>query len=88
MVGDMRTTFIAWLRRTESQLQDAKGELLREKEEFEGEKARVWKQFMTDKQKECVFFFERYFLYFQFIFYVYFFYLIEQNVGRPPIYIY
>lgn len=52
MVGDMRTTFISWLRRTEGQLQDAKGELLREKEEFEDEKSRVWKQFMAEKQKE------------------------------------
>ena len=52
MVGDMRNAFISWLRRTESQLQDAKLDLIREKESFEDEKSRVWRQFMQEKQQE------------------------------------
>ena len=52
MVGDMRNAFISWLRKTESQLQDAKLELIREKESFEDEKSRVWRQFMQEKQQE------------------------------------
>ena len=53
MVGDMRNAFISWLRKTESQLQDAKLDLIREKESFEDEKSRVWRQFMQEKQQEC-----------------------------------
>lgn len=52
MVGDMRNAFISWLRKTESQLQDAKLDLIREKEGFEEEKSRVWRQFMQEKQQE------------------------------------
>ena len=52
MVGDMRNAFISWLRKTESQLQDAKLDLIREKETFEDEKSRVWRQFMQEKQQE------------------------------------
>ncbi len=52
MVGDMRNAFISWLRKTESQLQDAKLDLIREKESFEDEKSRVWRQFMQEKQQE------------------------------------
>jgi len=52
MVGDLRRTFIGWLKKTESDLGAAQHDLKRERQAFEEEKTRVWKQFMAEKQKE------------------------------------
>eukprot|EP00746_Dinoflagellata_sp_MGD_P002505 gnl/MRDRNA2_/MRDRNA2_104885_c0_seq1.p1 gnl/MRDRNA2_/MRDRNA2_104885_c0~~gnl/MRDRNA2_/MRDRNA2_104885_c0_seq1.p1 ORF type:complete len:595 (-),score=100.09 gnl/MRDRNA2_/MRDRNA2_104885_c0_seq1:103-1887(-) len=52
MVGDLRRSFIGWLKRTETELKEKKGDMRREKQAFEEEKIQVWRQFMAEKQKE------------------------------------
>ncbi|CEM14152.1 unnamed protein product [Vitrella brassicaformis CCMP3155] len=52
MVGDLRRTFIGWLKKTESDLRRERDTLRQERQSFEEEKARVWKQFMTEKTVE------------------------------------
>ncbi|KAL8272103.1 hypothetical protein Esti_003946 [Eimeria stiedai] len=52
MVGDLRRTFISWLRNTESELKRERADLVRQRREFEEEKRKVWALFQQDKQNE------------------------------------
>ncbi|XP_026193188.1 influenza virus NS1A-binding protein homolog [Cyclospora cayetanensis] len=52
MVGDLRRTFISWLRHTEAELKRERNDLVRRKREFEEEKKKVWALFQQDKQNE------------------------------------
>eukprot|EP00923_Selenidium_pygospionis_P004328 GHVN01006913.1.p1 GENE.GHVN01006913.1~~GHVN01006913.1.p1 ORF type:complete len:739 (-),score=136.93 GHVN01006913.1:59-2275(-) len=52
MVGDLRRTFIGWLKKTESELRRECDRLNIERREFEEELRRSKKQFLTEKQHE------------------------------------
>ncbi|CAD7943012.1 unnamed protein product [Amoebophrya sp. A120] len=52
MVSDLRGVFMDWLRRSEREMADARAELAAAKKAFEDEKAKVWKEFMKEKQAE------------------------------------
>mmetsp|Transcript_123469 Transcript_123469/g.360567 ORF Transcript_123469/g.360567 Transcript_123469/m.360567 type:complete len:610 (+) Transcript_123469:95-1924(+) len=53
MVGDIRKTFTLWLEKAEQQIQEECASLRKERQEFEEEKARVWQEFVVQKQGEC-----------------------------------
>eukprot|EP00929_Paragymnodinium_shiwhaense_P106234 TRINITY_DN71472_c0_g1_i1.p1 TRINITY_DN71472_c0_g1~~TRINITY_DN71472_c0_g1_i1.p1 ORF type:complete len:615 (+),score=145.36 TRINITY_DN71472_c0_g1_i1:146-1990(+) len=52
MVGDIRKTFLMWCTKAEAQIRDEYSSLQREKQVFEEEKARVWQEFLSQKQAE------------------------------------
>eukprot|EP00922_Rhytidocystis_sp_ex-Travisia-forbesii_P029214 GHVS01042775.1.p1 GENE.GHVS01042775.1~~GHVS01042775.1.p1 ORF type:complete len:510 (+),score=87.92 GHVS01042775.1:226-1755(+) len=52
MVGDLRRTFIGWLKKTEMELRRERDTVTNDKKSFEDEKSRVWKQFQTEKKLE------------------------------------
>merc|ERR1719253_79757 len=52
MVGDLRRTFVGWLKKTEAHLERRKEELERDRATFEQEKQRMWKTFQAEKQRE------------------------------------
>lgn len=52
MVGDVRRTFFSWVKNAEQSLQDGHEQLRRERDAFEEEKARVWQEFVGQKQVE------------------------------------
>eukprot|EP00921_Rhytidocystis_pertsovi_P010744 GHVQ01017303.1.p1 GENE.GHVQ01017303.1~~GHVQ01017303.1.p1 ORF type:complete len:553 (+),score=99.76 GHVQ01017303.1:188-1846(+) len=52
MVGDLRRTFIGWLKKTEMELRRERDGVMNEQRQFEEEKTKVWKQFQSDKQLE------------------------------------
>eukprot|EP01066_Platyproteum_vivax_P007752 Platyproteum_vivax@DN310_c0_g1_i1.p1 len=52
MVGDLRRTFIGWLKKTEMDLKREKENMALERQQFEDEKTKVWKQFMAEKAIE------------------------------------
>lgn len=52
MVGDIRRTFTVWAQRAEQRLRDDAINLQREQQAFEEEKARVWQEFVSQKQIE------------------------------------
>lgn len=52
MVSDLRRSFVGWLKRTEAELKQQRGDLRREKEAFDEEKLTVWRQFTAEKQRE------------------------------------
>jgi len=52
MVGDIRRTFSSWVQRAQSQIKEGYSQLKREREAFEEEKARVWHEFVSQKQTE------------------------------------
>mmetsp|Transcript_77000 Transcript_77000/g.238478 ORF Transcript_77000/g.238478 Transcript_77000/m.238478 type:complete len:600 (-) Transcript_77000:133-1932(-) len=53
MVGDIRKTFTLWLEKAEQQIHEECVTLRKERQEFEEEKARVWQEFVGQKQSEC-----------------------------------
>mmetsp|Transcript_54508 Transcript_54508/g.100853 ORF Transcript_54508/g.100853 Transcript_54508/m.100853 type:complete len:577 (-) Transcript_54508:72-1802(-) len=52
MVGDLRRSFVGWLRKTEMEIKQQKSELARARQAFEEEKLSVWQQFMAEKTRE------------------------------------
>jgi len=52
MVTDVRKTFSTWCHRAQAQLNDGYAHLQRERVAFEEEKARVWQEFVAQKQAE------------------------------------
>merc|ERR1719210_1967809 len=52
MVGDMRRAFRLWVQKAEKQIRDDVAQLEREQRSFQEEKARVWQEFVTQKQGE------------------------------------
>merc|ERR1719258_589101 len=53
MCGDLRRTFVGWLKKTEASLQRQKDELSRDKEHFEEEKSRILKAIQAEKEREA-----------------------------------
>lgn len=52
MVADVRRTFTSWVQTAEQELKEGYVALKRERELFEEEKARVWQEFVGQKQEE------------------------------------
>lgn len=52
MVGDLRRSFVGWLKKTEQELKQQRSDLRRNRQAFEEEKLSVWQQFMAEKQRE------------------------------------
>jgi len=52
MIGDIRRTFLSWVQKAESQLREEHLQLQKERQAFEDEKARVWQEFVGQKQAE------------------------------------
>eukprot|EP00747_Dinoflagellata_sp_TGD_P065188 gnl/TRDRNA2_/TRDRNA2_154249_c0_seq1.p1 gnl/TRDRNA2_/TRDRNA2_154249_c0~~gnl/TRDRNA2_/TRDRNA2_154249_c0_seq1.p1 ORF type:complete len:611 (-),score=95.61 gnl/TRDRNA2_/TRDRNA2_154249_c0_seq1:36-1868(-) len=52
MVGDLRRSFVGWLKKTELELKQKRSDHRRARQAFEEEKLTVWQQFMTEKQRE------------------------------------
>lgn len=52
MVGDLRRSFVGWLKKTELELKQHKNESRRGRQAFEEEKLAVWQQLMAEKQRE------------------------------------
>merc|ERR1719221_2268393 len=52
MVGDIRKTYTGWAQKAEKQLQEDCAALQKERQAFEEEKARVWQDFVAQKQSE------------------------------------
>jgi len=52
MVGSLREIFVTWLKKKELELTEAREQIERDRRNLEDEKARVWKQFMAEKQQE------------------------------------
>lgn len=52
MSAEIKRTFTLWVQKAEKQLQEDHSALQREREAFEEEKARVWQEFVSQKQAE------------------------------------
>lgn len=52
MVGDVRRTFSSWVSRSKTQLGEGHTHLRKERQAFEEEKARVWQEFLAQKQEQ------------------------------------
>eukprot|EP00916_Digyalum_oweni_P023908 GHVL01039586.1.p1 GENE.GHVL01039586.1~~GHVL01039586.1.p1 ORF type:complete len:320 (+),score=79.04 GHVL01039586.1:55-1014(+) len=52
MVGDLRRTFIGWLKKTDADLRKDRETLRHERQLFEEEKTKIWKQFVAEKSRE------------------------------------
>lgn len=52
MVSDLRRSFVGWLKKTEMEIKQQRGDLRRSRQAFEEEKLSVWQQFMIEKQRE------------------------------------
>mmetsp|Transcript_120382 Transcript_120382/g.269066 ORF Transcript_120382/g.269066 Transcript_120382/m.269066 type:complete len:584 (-) Transcript_120382:75-1826(-) len=52
MVGDIRKTFTLWVQKAEKQIREDAVQLQRQRQAFEEEKARVWQEFVSQKQTE------------------------------------
>ncbi|PFH37848.1 kelch repeat and K+ channel tetramerization domain containing protein [Besnoitia besnoiti] len=52
MVGDLRRTFIGWLKKTESDLRKEKRDLTRARKEFEEERKKAWERLQQEKDNE------------------------------------
>eukprot|EP00928_Gymnodinium_smaydae_P053507 TRINITY_DN37484_c0_g1_i1.p1 TRINITY_DN37484_c0_g1~~TRINITY_DN37484_c0_g1_i1.p1 ORF type:complete len:640 (+),score=125.43 TRINITY_DN37484_c0_g1_i1:58-1920(+) len=52
MVGDLRRSFVGWLKKTELELKQQRKDVRRARQAFEEEKLAVWQQFMVEKQRE------------------------------------
>jgi hypothetical protein len=52
MVSDIRKTFGQWRHKAESELDEDRAEMKHARQNFEEEKAKVWKEFMSQKQSE------------------------------------
>ncbi|KAF4746730.1 BTB/POZ domain-containing protein kctd3 [Perkinsus olseni] len=53
LVGDLRRTFIGWLKKTELQLIRQREDIQSSRQDFEDEKKRVWEQFVQERQREA-----------------------------------
>lgn len=52
MVGDLRRSFIGWLKKTEGELRRERDAVVSERKSFEEEKKKAWKMFLSEKQVE------------------------------------
>lgn len=52
MVGDLRRTFIGWLKKTEGELRHERHSIQEERRAFEEEKKRTWEAFLAEKRVE------------------------------------
>mmetsp|Transcript_64092 Transcript_64092/g.139422 ORF Transcript_64092/g.139422 Transcript_64092/m.139422 type:complete len:625 (+) Transcript_64092:51-1925(+) len=52
MVGDLRRSFVGWLKKSETELKQLRSDSKRARQAFEEEKLSVWNQFMAEKQRE------------------------------------
>mmetsp|Transcript_102968 Transcript_102968/g.266238 ORF Transcript_102968/g.266238 Transcript_102968/m.266238 type:complete len:582 (-) Transcript_102968:167-1912(-) len=52
MVGDIRRSFTQWVEKAEGQIREDCSKLSKERQDFEEEKARVWSEFVAQKQAE------------------------------------
>mmetsp|Transcript_52421 Transcript_52421/g.152564 ORF Transcript_52421/g.152564 Transcript_52421/m.152564 type:complete len:612 (+) Transcript_52421:119-1954(+) len=52
MMGDIRKTFQQWVEKAQGELNDDAAKLEEERQAFEDEKARVWQEFVAQKQAE------------------------------------
>lgn len=50
MVGDLRRSFIGWLKKTESETTTKKETLRNDRTSLEDEKSATWKQFLMEKE--------------------------------------
>lgn len=52
MVGDLRRSFVGWLKKAEMELKQKRSDIRRARQSFDEEKLSVWQQFMAEKQRE------------------------------------
>lgn len=52
MVGDIRRTYVLWVQKAETQIREEYVSLKKERHAFEDEKARVWQEFVAQRQGE------------------------------------
>ena len=53
LVGDLRRSFVGWLKKAELETKQHRSDLRRGRQAFEEEKLSVWQQFMSEKQREA-----------------------------------